>query len=395
MDWTWLIKWANPYNVIYQLQTGWVNLTGLDLDQINFSESASALRIAIALTVCFLIKLLFIWFGRDKYYRADSGHFIYGQYQRGFWGGLLMSLPYLMLLIPLSLILVAIADPFLIKTREEKVYIETRIRADAKDISGSMTSQFKNSGVSKSIVAMNAHLEFLKMRAGKGDRATLWVFGSEAHLIQNFIVDDAVYYMQAHDAPWGTSNPYSGTDADGQYYYGCHPTFRYPCYNNDTGGTVLANVLKAISIQFDEDDKKQKSSPYYKSNVGRAVVIISDAAVSDLADVIKYLQEFKSRNIVTYLIWINETEGASSPEQGNVDSLLSAVEKNGGKYFNVGDEVGFTRAYLEIDKLEKVKFEIRKIEFKVPLFQTFILLAILSLLVIIPLGLLIVSFTYP
>ena len=242
---------------------------------------------------------------------------------------------------------------------------------------------------------MNAHLEFLKRRAGKGDRTSLWVFGSLPHLIQNFIVDDQVYYLQAYDAPWGIATNYSGSDDEGGGGYGCVSIFRFPCYSNDSGGTVLSLALGAVIIQFDEDEKRQKNSPFFKKNAGRSIVIITDAAISDLKDTIKHFEGLRNRNIKPYLIWINESGGAASSEKLNIDLLLATIEKIGGKYFPVTDEAGFTDAYLEIDKLEKTKVEVLKIHYKVPLFQNFILLAILSLLIIIPLGLLVSAVNYP
>lgn len=389
-----LADWLNLERINFLLRNGWQDVTSIDIGQINYSDPNLAVQVAMVVATLVVIKVLLVWFGRNKYFRASSGHLIYSEESIGLFSRFFRTLPYVLLAIPVAFLVTAIADPFITETKEEKIYVETRTRVDIKDISGSMNAVFKNTQSSKAEVAMNAHLEFLKRRAGKGDRASLWIFGSLPHLIQNFIIDDEVYYLQAHDAPWGVG-AYEYNDETGEYLGGCYSSIRFPCINGEGGGTVLSSALKAVTNQFDEDEKKQKNSPYYKSNTGRAILVITDAEVADLNNVLDSFEELRKRKIVLYLILINEKSGASPSEQESVVPLLAAVEKNGGKYFSVADEVGFTRAYLEIDNLEKVKIETKVITFKIPLFQDFVFVAFLSLLVIIPLGLLLVSFSHP
>ncbi len=380
-----LIGWLKLDDVFYLLRNGLQNVIGVEFGRISYSSTNLAIQVAVAVTAFILIKLLFVRFGRGKYYRADSGHLVYAEHPRGFFAGLVMSLPKILLVIPIAFIIVAISDPFIARTKEEKVYIETRIRVDIKDMSNSMTQVFKKGGLSKAEVAMNAHLDFLKRRAGKGDRASLWVFGDLPHLIQNFIVDDEVYYLQAYDAPWWLGAP-QWYDTEGLYHGGCTLDFRAPCINGEGGGTELSHVLEAVLKQFDDDENRQRNSPYFKPNAGRSVVILTDADIADFAKTLKYLVEFKKKNIVPYLIWINEQDTKDITASQKL--LLEAIEANGGKYFPVVDEAGFTKAYVEIDNLEKTKIEIRNISFKIPLFQNFVFVSILSLSMIIPLGLL-------
>lgn len=390
-----LIKQFHFEEAYYVLRIGWEKFLNTEFSKISYSDSNLAIWVSVILAALVLLKLLLIWFGRDKYFRTDSGHLTYDKESAGFFIKFVMVLLYFALLIPISLIIIAVADPVFNETREEKVYVETRTRIDIRDISGSMVSGFRNTQILKAEVAMNAHLEFLKKRRGKGDRASLWVFGSFPHLVQNFIIDDDVYYLQAYDAPWGVSVDPGYDEDSGVYYYGCVSRFRFPCMIGEGGGTVLSSALNAAMQKFDEDDKKQKNSPYFKANTNRAIVVITDAAVADLVEVLKSLEELRKRNIVLYLIWINEQAGASTSEQESTNLLLAAVEKNGGKYFSVADEAGFTQAYTEIDNLEVAKIEIKNITFKIPLFQNFIFATLVSLLVIIFLGLMLESFKVP
>ena len=135
-------------------------------------------------------------------------------------------------------------------------------------------------------------------------------------------------------------------------------------------------------------------SPY--SITGRAVLIITDAAISDFSQIKDDFEELNKRRVRPYIIFIDDTNGENHDNQlENISALLEEVVARGGKFFPVSDTGSLDRAYREIDKLEKIRFEIVKKSFKILAFQKFIFLAIMALIIIIPVGLLAKLFYYP
>jgi len=388
--------------ITFIFQRGLQDLASLDFSQIKYSETDLALKVGTILVFLILLKIIWIligrWFGWEKYSRKESGHLISGGNKRYLFARFILVIPTLALLAPLLAVLFAIANPYLATTKEEKRYVEARTRVDLRDVSGSMSSLFQKTGKSKAEIAMNAHLKFLEMRRGKNDRTAFWIFSSDPYPVQeDFIVDDEIYYLKTYDAPWELGGNINWTDTQWKKY--TMPKSRYLSVAGQ-GGTELFKTLRVIIQLFDDDAKKQKLS-LYKSN-GRSVLIISDAEIYDLDQIKAGFREFGKRGIMPYIIFINGLNGPQYDEEGNEISvntdtpfLLQEIERHGGKVFLVSDTDALNRAYLEIDKLEKSRIEIVKKTFKVPIFQNFIFMAILALIIIIPAGLVARLFRYP
>ena len=112
------------------------------------------------------------------------------------------SAPKLLLAAALVLLIVSVADPFLTATEEVSGYVESRVRIDLVDTSGSMAWEFPDTNKSKAEVARDAHLEFLDMRRDKNDRVSLWLFSTYPYMVDDFVMDDELYYFQVWDAPY-------------------------------------------------------------------------------------------------------------------------------------------------------------------------------------------------
>ena len=110
----------------------------------------------------------------------------------------------LALALALAMVLVALSDPFLTSTERVTGNVESRVRIDLVDTSLSMAWEFSNSDRSRAEVARETHLEFLDMRRQKNDRVSLWIFSSYPYMVDDFVLDDELYYFQVMEAPWVT-----------------------------------------------------------------------------------------------------------------------------------------------------------------------------------------------
>ena len=132
-------------------------------------------------------------------------------------GTVLYNAPKLLLALALTAVMVALADPFLTATQEVTGDVESRVRIDLVDTSLSMAWEFPDTGKSRAQVAREAHLRFLEMRRDKNDRVSLWVFSSYPYMVDDFVLDDELYYFQVMEAPYATVKilaPQSGTSLD-------------------------------------------------------------------------------------------------------------------------------------------------------------------------------------
>ncbi|MBI2062604.1 MAG: VWA domain-containing protein [Candidatus Yanofskybacteria bacterium] len=383
----------------FLIKNGWYDFINTDFNSLKYAGFDLAVKVGTVVAAFVLLKLLWILickiFGWNKYSRMDSGHTVSHNSERGFLAGFFLTLPKTVLLVPLSAIIVGIADPFLAVNKEERKNIETRTRMDFRDASGSMGVLFKQSGKSKAEIAMDAHLRFLDIRRGKNDRTAFWIFSNDPYPIQeDFVVDDELYYLKVLDAPWeiGVMSPELWTEEQWAGYP--VPQSRYLSIDGQ-GGTQLSTTLKVALQLFDSDEKKQKKTPYYKSGK-RSILIVTDAAISDFDKVKIDFEELSKRRITPYIIFIDDSAGEQHPNQlANAPELLQEVIDRGGKFFPVSDEKAIENAYREIDKLEMGKVEIERKNFKIPVFYKFIFFAVISFAAAILLGLLSELLLYP
>ncbi|MBI2058051.1 MAG: hypothetical protein HYT63_03695 [Candidatus Yanofskybacteria bacterium] len=396
-----MIKFAGLEEIWLIIQDGWRDLASTDFSQLKYSDVDLAFKVAIALALFVLLKISWIFicrfFGWNKYSMKDSGHPISDSSKRGLLAGFFLSLSKVFLLASFVAIIFAIADPFVSFVKEEKRYTEARTRLDLKDVSGSMISTFRSSGKSKAETAMNAHLKFIKMRQGKNDRTAFWIFSDDPYPVQeDFVMDDELYYLKAFDAPWELSGSSIDSFTEEQWEGYAIPRSRVVQVAGQ-GGTQLSSTLKMAVKLFSEDEKRQERKTYYGyKNAGKAILIVTDAEISDFEQTKDILEELRKKKVIPYIIFIDATITVQDADQPARESeLLKEVVSMGGKFFPVSDEKSLDNAYAEIDKLEKITVTVEKKVFATPVFHKFVFAAIIFLAPVILLGIIVEKFSDP
>ena len=354
------------------LNAGLQDLAETEYAQVRYGDVAMAITLAvvIGLALFFTSARLALW--RRKYSRHHSGHEIEAAHQKRTWVRVLHAAPKALIAGALALILVAAADPFLTATEEVSGYVESRVRVDLVDTSGSMAWEFPETGKSKAEIAREAHLRFLDMRAGKNDRVSLWLFSTYPYMVDDFVVDDELYYFQVWDAP------YVMTQRLDKAMVVPHDKVRIIPAEGDTN---IIRPLDSIVKSFDQDEAVMGGN----ENVNRAVLIITDAAVDEFPDA-QFLA-LNQRNIIPYIIYINTSDIRTTMiGRSSTPRLIEMIREYGGDYFDVKDQDSLARAYEAIDEREAVRVEMKHRALKVPIYSRFLLVAMVMLVVGIPMG---------
>jgi hypothetical protein len=359
-------------------------LLGTDLDQIRFTDIGMAYLLSMAVALVVLLTVLRLWLISRRHHRQHSGHLVEPRFQRGVWGRALYNLPKLLLGLALALLLVAMADPYLTATEEVAGDMDSRIRIDLVDTSLSMAWEFPGSGKSRAQVAREAHLEFLEMRRDKNDRVALWLFSSFPYMVDDFVIDDELYFFQVMDAPYAIVRimaAQSGTPIDQMFV----PADKVRIIDSE-GNTNIIRALQSVVRHFDRDVATLGSG----STPHRAVLIVTDADVDEIPEV--EFAELSRRNIVPYMIFINADEPRpgiqrqANPPVRNTQGMIDSIREFGGDYFDVRDADGLQRAYEAIDEAETVQVQLTHRAVKVPIYPRFLLISMALLLVGIPAG---------
>lgn len=356
----------------------------IDWGQVKYSASETALLAGAVLSALLFLKLL-SW-GRQKmsqktaHQRESSGYLRAAEFKFSVPAQLAAFLPKILLLIPLSLVLLTLAKPYFLTTAEISKTVETRTRIDLIDVSGSMAWRFKDGAdMSKAEIARQAHLNFLEKRKGKNDRASLWIFSTTPHLVEDFVVDDDLYSMQVASAPWLLTDDTFGSDL---------PIDSSKIYNIGESGTRLNDALTDIAQQVAADRKEQGQLYGAKAKNKVALLIITDAAANQYP--YAGLEMLKEAKVVPYIIFVtsaNNSPAANYPiDNWNAEELLSEIDKYGGRYFNAANEAELKEAYREIDRLESAKAKATRLILRNPLHKLFLGLAIACLAGVIIVG---------
>ena len=354
------------------LTVGIQELTETEYAQVRYGDVAMAISLAVVIAVALFFTFTRRALWRRKYSRQHSGHAIAAAYQKKAWVRVLHTTPKVLIAGALALILVAAADPFLTATEEVSGYVESRVRVDLVDTSGSMAWEFPDTGKSKAEVARDAHLRFLDMREGKNDRVSLWLFSTYPYMVDDFVVDDELYYFQVWDAP------YVMTQRLDKAMVVPHDKVRIIPAEGDTN---IIRPLESIIKSFDQDEAAMGGN----ENVNRAVLIITDAAVDEFPD--QQFQELNRRNITPYIIYINTSDIRTTMiGRSSTPRLIEMIREYGGDYFDVKDQDSLARAYEAIDEREAVRVELKHRALKVPIYSRFLLVAMAMLVVGIPMG---------
>ncbi len=341
--------------------------------QVRYGDEALATGLGLAIAGLLVLKIVHVAVSRRKHSRHHSGHFIALEHRRGMWAKAIHAVPKLILAVVLAFLLAAIVDPFLTSTEETSGFIESRIRVDLVDTSGSMAWEFPGTGKSKAEVARDAHLEFLEMRAGKNDRVSLWLFSTYPYMVDDFVIDDELYYFQVYDAPYVTTQR-----MDKAMVVPLDKVRIIPA----EGDTNIVRPLEAIIRHFDHDTTEVADG----ENQNRALLILTDAAVDEYPDA--QFQELSKRNIVPYIIFINTSDFRTvGAVRSNTPRLVEQIRDYGGDYFDVTDTDSLARAYQAIDEREAVRVEVKHRALRVPIYGRFLLVGLMLLVTAIPLGL--------
>jgi len=347
-------------------------LIATDFAAIRYGDVGIAMGIAIVLGVVLALTLVRLAAVSKRHVREHSGHDIEPGHRKRLWIRVLHTAPKALAAGALALLVFSVADPFLTATEEVSGYVESRVRVDLVDTSGSMAWEFPDTNKSKAEVARDAHLEFLEMRRDKNDRVSLWLFSAQPVRGGDLGMDDELYYVQVWEAPDVMTR---GLD---KAMVGPRDKVRIVPAEGDTN---IIRPLQDIVKYFDQDEAAVGRG----QNQNRAVLIITDAAVDEFPDA--EFAELNKRNIVPYIIYINTSDArTASFLHPTVPQLVGQIQEYGGDYFDVTDEDSLLRAYQAIDEREAVRMELKHRALKVPIYSRFLLVAMGLLLVGIPVG---------
>ena len=348
-------------------------LVETEMAQIRYGDVGLASILGIMVGVAAIVAVARLVFRPQKHARQHSGHVIDPKYQKGLWIRTAHTLPKVFVAGALALMLFAAADPFLTATEEVSGYVESRVRVDLVDTSGSMAWEFPDTGKSKAEVARDAHLRFLEMRKEKNDRVSLWLFSTYPYMVDDFVMDDELYFFQVWDAPYVMTQRLDKAMVVPRDKVRIVPA---------EGDTNIIRPLQSITKQFDQDEAALSAG----QNQNRAVLIVTDAAVDEFPDA--EFAALNQRNIVPYIIYINTSDARTAMiGHPSTPRLIEMIREYGGDYFDVTDEDSLTEAYQAIDEREAVRVEQKHRALKVPIYSRFLLLAMGLLAVGIPMGL--------
>ena len=339
-----------------------------ELAQVRYGNVAFAAWLAGAAAAALVLTVARLAYLRRRHSRAHSGFAVDRRMQRRFFVRVLHGAPMLLVAAAVGVLVIAVSDPYLTSTEEVTGSVESRTRVDLVDVSGSMAWEMLETGKSKAEIARDAHLQFLTMRRGKNDRVSLWLFSTYPYQVDDFVVDDDLYYFLVDDAPYVISSIIDRTMVVPRDKVRIVPA---------EGSSNIARPLQAIVRHFDQDDAATPGAAPPK----RALLIITDAAVDEFSE--ESFVELNRRQVVPYMIHINTSPPqAAQPEP----PLIQTIRSYGGDHFDVRDEDSLIRAYQAIDEREAVRVDIKHRASKVPIYQRFLVVALALLAVAVPIG---------
>ena len=349
-----------------------------DFAQVRYGDAGTATLAALVLGAAALLTAVRLILLRRRHARQHSGHDVPLRYRRGIFGRACHALPKIILGLAVAMGVVALSDPFLTSTEQITGNVESRVRIDLVDTSLSMAWEFNNTERSRAEVAREAHLEFLRMRREKNDRVSLWLFSSYPYMVDDFVLDDELYYFQVLGAPYVTVKilaPEPGRRRDRFFV----PEEKVSIIDSE-GTTNITGALRSIVRHFDIDASVVNRG----ANRNRALLIITDADVDEIPEA--ELAALAARNVVPYIIYINTDRGRAPIEGIETPSLIETIHDYGGDYFDVSSEDGLQQAYRAIDERETVAVPLSHRALRVPIYSRFLLISLALLVVGIPAG---------
>jgi len=354
-------------------------LIDTDFAQVRYADIGLAYWLLVVVFLACLCTVVRLTFTARHHTREQSGYQVDYAYQRGKIAFFLYNIPKLLLCFAFVGLAIALSDPFLTSTEEVTGDVESRVRIDLVDTSLSMTWEFPDSGQSRAEIAREAHMRFLEMRRHKNDRVSLWLFSSYPYMVDDFVIDDELYYFQLMEAPYATVKilaPEPGTAIDRFFV----PPDKIRIIPTE-GTTDIVLALRAVIKHFDQDEATVGGN----TDQHRALLIVTDADVDEIPEA--ELAALHQRNVVPYIIFINASTGALLPdEKPKQFPLIDLIRDYGGDSFDVTDRDGLEKAYQAIDEHEAVRVEVSHRAQRVPIYSRFLLLSMVFLLVGIPAG---------
>ena len=362
-----------PWNEFLAFLTSSIDeLAATEIGQVRYGDVGLAFWLTVVVAVAAVVSFVRLVSRRNKFSRQHSGHVIDPKYQKRLWVRTAHTAPKMLVAGALALVIFAAADPFLTATEEVSGFVESRVRVDLVDTSGSMAWEFPDTGKSKAEIARDAHLRFLEMREGKNDRVSLWLFSTYPYMVDDFVMDDELYFFQVWDAPYVMTQRLDKAMVVPPDKVRIVPA---------EGDTNIIRPLQSIMKQFDKDEAAVGGG----TNQNRAVLIVTDAAVDEFPDA--EFAALNQRNIIPYIIYINTSDARTAMiGHPSTPRLIEMIREYGGDYFDVTDEDSLTEAYTAIDEREAVRMELRHRALKVPIYSRFLLIAMGLLAVGIPVG---------
>ena len=371
-----LMEWTEFIGFIWARA---LELAETEFDQVRYGDVELSLALSILLVLVLMATVARMTFTARRHSRHHSGYLVGRKHRRGVFAMLLYNTPKLLLALAIVGVAIALSDPFLTATEEITGDVESRVRIDLVDTSLSMAWEFPQTGQSRAEIAREAHLRFLEMRRQKNDRVSLWLFSSFPYMVDDFVLDDELYYFQVMEAPYATVKilaPEPGSALDKFFI----PPDKVRIIPTE-GSTNIVEALRAVMKHFDQDEASGGGA------VGqhRAVLIVTDAAVGEVPGF--ELAQLKRRNIVPYVLYINaENPATATPEAPTIPPFITLIRDFGGDYFDVTDQDSLDRAYEAIDRQEAVSRVVSQRVQRVPIYTRFLLLSMALLVVGIPAG---------
>ena len=370
------MPWAEFVDFVW---TRIYELRDTEFDQVRYADIGIAYWLTGLIVAVVLLTVARLWLKPSRHSRHHSGHQIDRKFQRRPLATLLYNAPKLLLAVSVLGLSIALSDPFLTATEEVTGDVESRVRIDLVDTSLSMAWEFPDTQRSRAEVAREAHLRFLEMRREKNDRVSLWLFSSYPYMVDDFVLDDELYFFQVMEAPYVTVKilaPQSGTSLDRLYV----PPDKVRIIPNE-GNTNINLALQSVIRHFDQDQASSGS----RIDMHRAILIITDAGVDEIPE--DEFAQLTARNVVPYVIYINVGDIDRPLENARTTPpLLDMIREFGGEYFDVTDEDGLQRAYEAIDEREAVRVRVTHRAQRIPIFARFLLVSMALLVVGIPAG---------
>src|SRR3989344_4385621 len=188
----------NTVSLIELIKSGLKSFRDTDFSQVQYLSLGLAIGAGLFLIASLLYKLL--W-GKNEFRYSYSGHSIDKKYWQGNIAKLFCLLPKVLLAGVVFFVLMALANPYLPKTKIEE-NIKSIEWIDLIDVSPSKGWAHENTKKSVAEITHRAFMKFLEMRKSQNDRRSLWYFAGAPTMVENFITDDDAYLMQAEDMPY-------------------------------------------------------------------------------------------------------------------------------------------------------------------------------------------------